>query len=226
MAAAVKNRVIASILSGGFGPLFPPMETVSLASGEALESPGLAVDYVFFPNSCVASVMAGTGDYRLEVGMIGLDGMTGAAVILGADTAPLECLVRVPGEAIRVAATGLRSAMDASAELRSLLLAVIRSFLQQPADTALAAGRSTITQRLARLVLMLQDRLGGADVYLTHEHLASMLGVRRPGVTVALHALEGAGTIRNRRGSIKILDRTGLEAAAGLAYRTPDWLKA
>ena len=226
MTAGAENRVLASIVSEGFGALLPPLETVSLASGEILESSGLAIDYVFFPRSCVASVMAGTGDYRLEVGMIGLDGMTGSAIILGANTSPHECLVRVPGEAVRIATTGLKHALDASPGLRSLLLTYFRAFLRQPAETALAAGRSTIAQRLARLVLMLQDRLGGSDVYLTHEHLASMLGVRRPGVTVALHTLEGAGTIRNRRGSIKILDRTGLETAAGLAYRSPDWLKA
>jgi len=223
--AAMNNRVLSSIIGDRLSSLTAPLETVTLSSGEMLESSGTTIEYIHFPRSCVASVMAGSDDYRLEVGMIGFEGMTGAALILGADAPLYDCLVRIGGEAVRLPAGELKHALNANPALRDSLLGYVREFLRQPVETALAAGRSTITQRLARLILMLQDRLGGSDVHLTHEHLSAMLGVRRPGVTVALHSLEGAGTIRNRRGSIKILNREGLEKTAGPAYARPSWVK-
>lgn len=125
------------------------------------------------------------------------------------------------GPALRIGISALRAVIDTSRPLRQLLLTYAHVFLIQPAATALANSRYEIEQRLARWVLMSQDRLGG-ELPLTHDFLALMLGVRRPSVTDALHKLEGTGAIKAERSLILVRDRKKLEEIAGQAYGIPE----
>jgi CRP-like cAMP-binding protein len=143
-------------------------------------------------------------------------------VVLGDDRSPHETMVQVSGEAMRLPAADLRHAMDASPTLRNLLLRYSQAFMIQTSHTALANGRAKLEERLARWLLMAHDRIDGDELPLVHEFLAVMLGVRRAGVTVALHILEGQALIGARRGKIIVLDRQGLEEAANGIYGVPE----
>jgi CRP-like cAMP-binding protein len=119
-------------------------------------------------------------------------------------------------------ASPLREALNASPTLRIFLLKFVQTFMVQTAHTAIANGRATVEQRLARWLLMARDRLDGDELPLTHEFLALMLAVRRPGVTEALQKLEGRRLLRAERGRITICDRKGLEKIAGALYGAPE----
>jgi len=150
--------------------------------------------------------------------MIGREGMVGVPVALGIDRSPHTIMVETPGAALCIPAQGLRAVMPQSPAIREHFLRYAHVLMVQTAQTAFANASFTIEARLARRVLMTQDRLDQDDLPLTHEFLSMMLGVRRPGVTLAIQALEGNGLIRAKRGSITVLDRTKLEEVADDAY--------
>jgi CRP-like cAMP-binding protein len=128
----------------------------------------------------------------------------------------------VAGTGMRMAADDLRQAMRKSASPARVLLNFVNAFLIQTSQTALSNGTASIEERLARWLLMAQDRLGGDEVPLTHEFLSLMLGVRRAGVTGALNQLHRKGVIRLSRGRIEIVDREGLISSANGAYGIPE----
>ena len=148
--------------------------------------------------------------------------MTGLPVVLGNDRSPNETFIQVEGTGSRIAADGLRQAMRKSASLSRVLLNFVNAFLIQTSHTALSNGTATIEERLARWLLMAQDRLGGDEVPLTHEFLSLMLGVRRVGVTGALNQLHRKGVIRLSRGRIWVIDRVGLIDSANGSYGIPE----
>ncbi len=131
-------------------------------------------------------------------------------------------MVQLPGTGHRIEAAALREAMGAEPAIRERFLRYAQAFSVQVAHTTLANGRHTIQARLARWLLMCQDRVGGDNLDLTHEFLSLMLGVRRAGVTMATHDLEGRGLIKATRGRIRVIDRAGLEAAAPGIYDVPE----
>jgi hypothetical protein len=131
-------------------------------------------------------------------------------------------MVQVSGQAMRVPASHFVTALRQSPNMRMLLSRYARAFAIQVAFTALANGRAKLEERLARWLLMVHDRIVGDRIALTHDYMAVMLGVRRPGVTVALHILEGKGVIRAHRGEVVIKDREGLAAEAGGGYGQPE----
>ena len=149
---------------------------------------------------------------------MGREGMVGLPVVLGFENAATEASVQVQGSAQQIRAGALREAIEASATLRALLLRYVQAFHTQLAQIAACTGRHTVEERLARWLLMAQDRIGGDELPLTQEFLANMLGVRRAGVTVAAGGLQRAGLIHYRHGQIVVLDRPGLEAAACACY--------
>jgi CRP-like cAMP-binding protein len=196
---------------------------VDLPLRHRLEARNQTIDHGYFIESGVASVVAnGSGERGIEVGLIGREGMTGLAIVMAGERAPHETYMQLGGKGQRVAAAELRQAMAQSASLQRAFLHYAHAFFVQTARTAMANGRSKIEERLARWLLMAHDRTDGDELALTHEFLATMLGVRRPGVTVALNLLEGSGLIRASRGVISIVDREGLEAHSGGAYGAPE----
>src|SRR5581483_3880969 len=164
--------------------LEPVLEPVDVKLYDVLEEPGAPIAGVYFIESGIASVVAiGKRDIRIEIGLIGREGMTGAAVVLDCGSSPHQTYIQVAGEAQRVSAEELRRAMRKSETLTSLLLKFAQALMVQTAHTAIANARGKLEERLARWLLMAHDRVEGDELPLTHYFLALMLGVRRPGVT-------------------------------------------
>ena len=163
-----------------------------------------------------------SNDTRVEVGLIGCEGMSGVAIVLGNHQSPNETYMQVAGAGQRMTTDALRSAMAKNAGLQAVFLKYVQAFLVQTSHTAICNARSHLDARLARWVLMAHDRSTGATIALTHEFLALMLGVRRAGVTEALQALVKQDLIKSGRGEITVLDREGLEASAGEFYGVPE----
>jgi CRP-like cAMP-binding protein len=217
--ASVRNRLLQAMSEDDFARLEPHLEPVSLSVKDRLVEPNQPIEHVHFLEEGLASVVAISPDNeRLEVGHIGREGMTGEPVILTVDQTPHQTFIQVAGSGLRMQAEALSGAMEASPSLKSLLLRWVQVLMIQTAQSALANGRYTIQERLARWMLMCHDRLDGDDLPLTHEFLSLMLGVRRSGVTEALHVLEGVKIVRTSRGRIHILDREKLEEIAGDCY--------
>ena len=144
--------------------------------------------------------------------------MTGLQVILGNSQSPYETFIQVPGSALRIEARRLSAAMDQSRTLHQLLLRYVQVFMIQTSQTALSNAASLLTQRLARWLLMCEDRLNSRSLPLTHQFLSIMLGVQRSGVTIALGELENRELIRSKRGMITILDRPTLMKLTNGSY--------
>lgn len=140
----------------------------------------------------------------------------------GSDRTSHRCFIQLPGSAFRISSAVLRTELDRSGTLRSLLMAYAHSFMTQIAGTALANASYTVEQRLARWLLMCHDRIDGDEIAMTHEFLSLMLNVRRAGVTVAIKALENARFVNGQRGVITISDRPALEKFATDSYGGPE----
>ena len=162
--------------------------------------------------------MVQTAEVQLEVSVVGREGMTGTAVLLHADTSPNELFMQMAGSGWRIEAETFRAMVQQSPALLTACLRYVHVLWVQTAQTAVANGRNTIEERLARWLLMMQDRSQGTQFPLTHEFLSLMLGVHRPGVTLALHMLEGARLVKLSRRSITIVNRADLMEVAGRAY--------
>ena len=219
----VQNQLLATLPAADLAALRPSLERVDLEARQVLEAPGQTITDIYFIESGLISVVGTTHpDHRIEVGMVGHEGMTGLSVVLGDDHAANETLVQSAGSALRIGAADLRKAMQQSPGLTALLLRYVHVFLLQGSQTALANGRGRLDERLARWLLMWHDRLNTDDLIITHEFLSLLLGVRRQGVTETLHTLEGAGLVRSSRSLIKIIDRDGLQTAANGFYGIPE----
>jgi CRP-like cAMP-binding protein len=195
------------------------LQPVDLPLRFVLERPKLPILHVYFPLSGIASTVASVGrDKSAEVGIYGIEGMSGLPIIMGGDLSMHHCFMQVPGEGLCIASDRLVAAMDAVPDLRVHFLRFAQAMMLQTAQTAAANARTRLEERLCRWLLMSHDRIGHQDLPLTHEFLALMLGVRRAGVTTALQLLEGRGLVDARRGMIRIIDREGLEVVAGASY--------
>lgn len=220
---SVRNRLLSSLSRDDFALLRPRLIAAKLKLRDVVIAPGEPIEQLYFPEEGILSVVAVTaGDHRIEVGLIGREGMSGTAILLHTDRTPHEVFVQVPGDALRVAAADLRAAVAASPSLNRHLLRYVQTLGIQVACTALANGRLTIQERLARWILMCHDRVSGDEFATTHRCLALMLGANRPGVTQALHTMEATGSIVSRRNRLIIRDRHSLEAAAGASYGLPE----
>ena len=218
-----RNRLLAVLSHADRDLVTPALEMIALDARQILETPGNPIDHVYFVDSGLVSVVGTTlPDHRIEVGMVGYEGMTGVALVLGDDRSVNETVVQSAGSAMRLPTKALRKMMAASESFTATLLRYVNVFMVQGSQTALANGRGRLDERLARWLLMWHDRVLEDDLLITHEFLALLLGVRRQGVTVALHDLEGKGLIRSTRSHIRILDRDGLTEAANGFYGIPE----
>jgi CRP-like cAMP-binding protein len=220
---ASRNILLASLSTSDFDLLAPHLESVTLELRKTLEKPNKTIEAVYFPETGFASVVAiQRGGKEVEVGLIGREGMTGLPVVLGDHRSPHATYIQAPGEGHCIPTNELRQAIEASASLRDSLLKFVQAFGVQTAHTAICNARSKIDVRLARWLLMAQDRIQSDTLPLTHEFLSLMLAVRRPGVTDAMKALRQRGLISYRRGEITINDRKGMARLASDAYGTPE----
>jgi len=217
------NRILSRLSPADLGLLEPHLQPVDLPVNRPLEGRNRRIDYVYFIEAGFASVVAnGSGKPGIEVGIIGREGMTGLAIVMGYQHASHDTYVQVAGKGQRIRAAKLREADELSNTLHRAMLRYAHAYLLQTTATALANGRSKIEERLARWLLMADDRIDGDRLPLTHEFLSLMLGVRRSGVTTALQALERKRRISRKRGNILILDRKGLEKQSNGTYLTSE----
>ena len=217
------NRLLSRLSREDFGLLAPHLEATNLPLRHRLEIRNRRIEYVYFLESGFASVVAnGSKDRSIEVGLIGREGMTGLAVLMGTDRTPYDTYIQLGGRGWRVKVDDFSRAIKQNPTLHGLLLQFGHAFVVQAAYTALANARSKLEERLARWLLMAHDRADGDQIPLTHEFLALMLGVRRPGVTLALSFLVKQGLIGTSRGFISITDRRGLEKSSNGAYGEPE----
>ncbi len=219
-----RNLLIQSMTPDDLALLKPLFERVDLAHHQILAGAHEPISHVYFPESGVVSLTGSTaGDGRTELGVIGREGLTGTAVLLGTDRSPNECFVQVDGaSALRIGADDLRQSITQSGSLQTLLLRYIQTFFIQSAYNTISNARDGVEARLARWLLMCHDRIDGDEIHLTHEFMSRMISARRSGVTVSLHILEGAGIIWSERARLIILDREKLQNLAGETYGVPE----
>ena len=193
---------------------------MSLALRQVLYEAGDSFEHIYFIETGVASVLTlMTDGSTIEVGMIGREGIVGAAALLGGEVSAQQVIVQGPGVALRMPVAECRAAFEESPVVRAAVLRYVRALLDLSAQTAACNRLHSIRERCARWLLMARDRLDGDVMPVTHEFLATMLGVRRAGVTETLGDLHRSGLIRAGRGAVTIIDRDGLEAAACECYR-------
>lgn len=220
--AKYRNRLLRASSKADLALLTPWLEPVELKLRQSIEQANKPIRHVYFPESGIISVVAKSAGDQIEAGLIGREGMSGAAVVLGNHRSPNDAYVQMSGSGHRISAARLREALDESKGLHRRLQRFAHVLMVQIAQTAFANGKARIDERLARWLLMVHDREGDDHLALTHEFIAVMLGVRRSGVTDALHELEGKGLIRASRGAIEMVSRKGLIALAGGIYGVPE----
>jgi CRP-like cAMP-binding protein len=216
-----RNALLCALSRIDRARLQPHLKLVAIELRQDMEKPNERVDFVYFIERGIASVVA-VGPQLAEIGIIGPEGMTGTTVVLGNRRSPHAIYVQAAGEAQRIRTTELRRALAASPLMHGLFLKYVQTFMVQTAHTAIANARGTIPERLARWLLMAHDRLGQRRLPLTHEFLSLMLAVRRPGVTDAVNALSSQGMIKAGRGEIIVLDRGAIERCAKDLYGIPE----
>jgi CRP-like cAMP-binding protein len=217
------NILLGALSKSDFDLLSSKLELKDLVMGEVLQEPNKQVEYAYFPTSGICSVIAENVEgVQAETGLIGREGFVGVPIVLFADSSPSQVIVQAEGRALRLSRTKLLSAISKSPSLQAALLRFAHTFNVQVSQTAVANGHYTINQRLARWLLMCQDRADSNEFPMTHKFLSVMLAVRRAGITDALNFLEGKKAIRAMRGRIVVLNRTVLEGVAGAAYGIPE----
>ncbi len=225
----VQNRLLQALPLAEREQLWPRLERVQLPAKRVLLTQDAAVKgFYFVETGTVSMVMTLEDCARTEVGLVGPEGVVGLPLLLGTETSALEGMVQVEGVALRLSAAAFRTALANLPSLLRLLLRYVDAFHGQVVQTAACNGRHQIEQRLARWMPMTHDRVEGDTFLMTQEFISPMIGVRRPGVTLAVGALQRAGLIRHDRGRVSILDRNGLEVVScecyALAKRRFGWL--
>ncbi|GJD74925.1 Crp/Fnr family transcriptional regulator [Methylobacterium goesingense] len=219
----IRNTLLGALDLRDYEAVRAVAEPVSLARRDVLIAAGQPITHVHFLESAVVSeVTAATAGRRIEVGLTGREGFVGVPLLLDVDRTPYESFVQIEGQALRVESAAFLRLIQAHDGLRRCLSLYAYVVHLQTADTALSNGTHTLEERLARWLLMCHDRVVGNALPVTHAFLSTMLGVRRPGVTTAIHSLEGDGGIRARRSQVEVIDREKLKAAAGGSYGMPE----
>ncbi len=198
--------------------LEPLLETVSLRTDQVLIAPNQPIEHVHFLRSGLATIACLGGGRQTSVALVGPETFTGHCLLLGRERSSRRTLMQIAGSAYRIRAADLKRIADQEPAFRLALLHCIDDLMQQFAEAAFANAQLTVEARLARLLLMAADRLGGNDLRLTHDRIALMLGCRRAGVTMSIHILEGEHAIRATRAHISLLDRARLREIAGSSY--------
>ena len=220
--ALVRNQLLTTMPREDYAALQPHLEPVSLELRKVLIEPNQPIEQVYFPESGYTSIVTNGGGTKIEIGLIGREGMIGVPIALGVRSNPFQYFIQNSGNGWRLATSDLEQVIDERPSLHRLLLRYAQALTVQTSSTAFANANHTLEMRLARWLLMCHDRIDGDDIEITHEFMSMMLGVRRAGVTTALHVLEGNRLIRSTRGTVTIRNRERLEELADDAYGLPE----
>ena len=214
-----KNELLRRLNQEDLDLIEPYLVRSELPLRTMLENRNSPIEFVYFLEDGIGSIVAKMPMGRdTEVGLIGFEGMTGTALVLGDDQSTHECYVQLAGEAHRLPADRFLSVLSQSETLRPFLLRYVQLLFIQTGYTALVNARSKLEERLARWLLMCDDRVAGDRLTITHEFLAIMLGVHRPTVTLVLGTLQQDGLISTRYGRIRVLRRRRLQEASCECY--------
>src|SRR5262245_15944101 len=215
-----RNRLLLALSDCDIKQLLPELEYIECKREQVLIDADSSLDYVFFPDSGVISVVAVYPDGSIiEMATIGREGSTGFQAVFGARTSSTRLLVQVPGSAAKMSRTAFAKAMETMPAFRNLMLAHVHVFLEQVMVSAACNGAHTLKHRLARWLLMMRDRNDSDVLPLTQDLLAEMLGVHRPTITNVARALQLDGLIECSRGQVTVIDRAGLIGASCECYQ-------
>ncbi len=215
----VFNLLISGLPRPDRARLLANCETVDLEFGTALCEEGKTIEHVYFPLTGFVSLMATVkGHTPLEMGLIGSEGMLGATLVLGVDSAPLRGIVQGPGTALRLTVPQFRRQLANCPNLARMLNLYLYVLMAQLSQSAACTRFHLVEDRLARWLLMTQDRAHTNHFHFTHQWLADMLGVQRSAITLAAGGLQDRKMIAYSRGEIRILDRKRLETASCACY--------
>jgi CRP-like cAMP-binding protein len=217
------NRLLGAMDAESFARIEPHLRHAKLPVGEHLERAGEKAEFLYFIKRGVASVVASNVRGRqIEIGLIGCEGVTGVPVLLGDSVSNHSTYMQIGGAGHMLPAEIMLDAMKHNNRLRDQMARFAHTLMIQTAHTALANGRANLLERLSRWILMAHDRVDGNVLTITHVFLGLMLGVRRAGVTLALHELEGRRLIKAERGQVTVLDRAGIEEMTNGFYGQPE----
>jgi CRP-like cAMP-binding protein len=214
-----KNRVLARLPKAELDRLTPHLSPLDLPLRTPLLD-GHAENAYFLEEGLASVVLVLTDGSSVEVGVIGIDGVVGIPILLGADTMPGETFIQVAGSGYRIEASRLKEEFERGGQLRSILQKYTLASLVQSAQNAACNRLHTISERLARWILTCHDRIQADRISITHESLGQMLGAPRTTVTLAAGMLQAAGLIDYSRGHVTIKNREGLEHVVCECYAT------
>jgi len=218
--ASCGNQLLQALPRSDLSRMLAACETVELATDAVLYSPGERLRDVFFPVSGFISLIMPVDDtLLLEVGLVGSEGMLGIPLALGVDVSSMRAVVQGPGAALRLTRAQFHLELERSQSLRHQIGRYVCVRLTQLAQTSVCTRFHVVEARLARWLLMTQDRARTNRFHVTQELLAFMLGVRRVGVTNAATSLQKRNLIHYSRGNITVVDRQGLKAASCACYQ-------
>ncbi|MGC1967784.1 MAG: Crp/Fnr family transcriptional regulator [Candidatus Acidiferrales bacterium] len=216
----VANKILSAIPEHEFLAIGPHLELVALPRHRILHEPNADLDFGYFPNSGLISLVVAMEDGKtVEAAVVGNEGAAGIPSAVSLTRSPLREVVQIAGEGFRVKVSSLQNVLKYSGEFQMMLsrYAVIQGM--QVAQTAACNRLHDVEQRLARWLLMAQDRVDGGSILITHDFLATMLGTDRPSVSLAAGILQRKKNIEYSRGAVKILSRKKLESSACECYR-------
>jgi len=216
----VENRILLSIPENEFQAIRPHLDGVELNSHQILHEANAVLQNVYFPNDGLLSLVVVLAEGKtVEAGVVGKEGLVGIPAIAGLNRSPLREVVQISGNGLRIGVAMLREILGSLPKLRHELQRFSVILGLQVAQTAGCNRLHDVEQRLARWLLMAQDRVKASALPITHDFLATMLGTDRPSVSLAAGVLQKSQLIEYSRGSVKILDRPGLEKLACECYR-------
>jgi CRP-like cAMP-binding protein len=216
----VANKILLSISDVEYRRIRPHLEFLDLPHHLTLYEPSEKLQFAYFLNRGLASVVVATpGGRDVEAGVVGYEGVVGTALAVGLNRSPLREVVQIEGNAFKIGARAFEATLRATPDLQMRLsrYAVLQGM--QVAQTAACNRLHEVGQRLARWLLMAQDRVDAGTLPITHDFLATMLGTDRPSVSLAASALQQNKVIRYNRGTVEILNRKRLETSACGCYR-------
>ncbi|MBW4607551.1 MAG: Crp/Fnr family transcriptional regulator [Hassallia sp. WJT32-NPBG1] len=216
----IANRLLAALPDAEYQHLLPHLERVPLSVKQILHKAGELIEYVYFPDRAVVSLMSTPEEgSQVEVGLVGNEGITGIPAVLGDNIANTTAMVQIAGFSMSMKASLLKTEFERGGSLQSLLLRYTQALYALVSQGAACNGIHLMEERLARWLLLMCERVESNELLLTHEFISKMLGVRRAGVTEAANSLQRAGIIRYTRGKITILNRQELETASCPCYK-------
>jgi CRP-like cAMP-binding protein len=215
----IGNQFLSLLPEEEYKQLLPGLEQVRMEIGDPIHEADEPIEYVYFPINCIVSQVTTLSDgFSVEAGIIGREGCSGVEFTFYRTTSPRPTHIQLAGDSLRIKVDKFQAALEQSSALDKLMRRFTFAYFAQVTQVIACNSHHRVEERLARWLLMCHDRMDGNELRITQEFISQMLGVHRPGVSIAIVALKDAGLVSNQRGVIVIEDRAGLEKAACECY--------